>query len=131
MRRGGGGVVGEKNARARRVQRPDPAALEELVGGGEDRRGLPQLPAEPQREVERRGVPGGVARPGRAGRGAGEEVAVARQEGGSRAARCAWRHDDRHRHPHRPARPCLLPLLCSAASLWLLSFKKGWDFTLC
>jgi hypothetical protein len=106
--RGGGGVFGCRNARARRVERPDPAALEELVGGGEDRRGLPQLPAEPEREVELRGavarggVPGGVAGAGRAGRGAGEEVAAVAREvvagGGSRAARCAWRHDHLHRH---------------------------------
>lgn len=114
---GARGVVDQQNARVRRVQRPDPAALEKLVGGREDRRGLLQLPAEPEREVERRllaataarrgsGVPGGVARPGRARRGAGEEVAVRREvvaagdgRRGSWAARCAWRHD-RHHHLH-------------------------------
>jgi hypothetical protein len=113
---GARGVVGQRDARVRRVQRPDPAALEELVGGREGRRGLLQLPAEAEREVERglvararrRGRGGGgaprAARPGRARRRAGVEVAVGREvvagDGrGSWAARRTWRHD-RHHHLH-------------------------------
>lgn len=94
----------------RRVQRPDPAALEELVGGCEDRRRLPQLATEPEREIERpiplthphrRRRLAGVARPRRARRRAREEVAVARQvvvlRRRSWAARRARRH---HWHHH-------------------------------
>lgn len=103
----------------RAIERPDPAALEELVGGGEDRPGLMQLPAEAEREVERRGVAAAVvvrgvaARPGRARRGAGEVVAIAAGEevaathGRRRswAARRAWHH---HRHHHLHFLPCYL-----------------------
>jgi hypothetical protein len=132
----GGGVVGDpQNARVRRVQRPNPAALEELVGGREGRRGLLQLPAEPEREVERAGLVAtrrrrrGVAvaaRPGRARRGAGEEVAVGREVvaaghgRGSWAARCAWRHDrHRHHHLHLESSNASLLASCSSCSLSL------------
>jgi hypothetical protein len=142
---GARGVVGQRNARVRRVQRPDPAALEELVGGREGRRGLLQLPAEAEREVERglvarrrgRGGAPRAARPGRARRRAGVEVAVgwevvAGDGRGSWAARRTWRHD-RHHHLHLESSIVrfwlsLFTTSYPMSSLLACSFKRPWDF---